>query len=42
MVLIDAQLNDQQGKWMGKVAKVLQGTGTVTHTNPVKKGRGDI
>ena len=26
---------------MGKIAKGLLGTGTVTHTNPVKGGRGE-
>ena len=41
MVLIDAQLTEQQGKWTGKIAKDLLGTGTVTHTNPVKGGQGE-
>ena len=36
MVLIDAELTEQQGKWLGKIAKDLLGTGTVTHTNPFK------
>ena len=31
MVLIDAQLTFQQGKWMGRIAKEQLGTGTVTH-----------